>query len=826
MKISRSGSKKAAGKPARGFDRETGRNPAGFDLGGSLKRAVSPLEAIVWRRLLLAAGASILSVASIRLTADGGAFWLGAALFFSSAGWLTAISLLLLDARAKLLWRIWLFVGLALLLSLHAVAGIYFAGLAFSAVFLIFRRYRPFRHLSSRRKAALFLMALLMFIGMRFGSYPDRSSAVSVSLPADPPASSEALEVQPSSSLVFQLFHYAYGSVALFWLFSLFHLFFNIRLHFMRLKPKLAVISIMLAGVPLALVIAMGLVTLYTTLGESRALRATHLLRDWAESASREPGFMDGLSDQVLSIRVEAEGGEPDPEAPVWLAALAARTRSRGWDFAEWNPAETGHYLWVNNELWLVAVRDRGPGGLEIRAARLDRQILDRLAGILHCDVRLLFSNRLTFSGGQKNSFPEISIRESDASLDVAGRLSRRGGGGDRSIWKRTLMFGASHINVLAYEETIRDFSRRQILLLLEGRLDELVGELTSTDNPLSRAVLFLLAVLAALLMVLELFALFFGLRITTGFTSAVRALHLGTRKIARGELETRINIPNEDELGDLAAAFNEMAAAVEQGRREAVARERLESELKTARKIQERLLPDEIPDIPGFEITGTSLPSQEVGGDYFDFLDMGGDRLGIAIGDVSGKGIPAALLMANLQASLHAQAFRSDKVADVVSRMNDLLVKSTDSHMFATFFYGILDRSSSIFRSTNAGHNPPMLFRAGGKIERLAADGLILGFMAGQSYSSHSSRLGPGDVLVLFTDGITEAVRLHPESGERDMFGEERLIEIVQRHRSNGARVIHAEILSAVVDHAGGAPQSDDVTLVVIKRLDRSGVG
>jgi sigma-B regulation protein RsbU (phosphoserine phosphatase) len=265
------------------------------------------------------------------------------------------------------------------------------------------------------------------------------------------------------------------------------------------------------------------------------------------------------------------------------------------------------------------------------------------------------------------------------------------------------------------------------------------------------------------------------------------------------------------------------MAAAVKRGQEEAVLRERLESELETARKIQERLLPHTMPEVPGFEIVGTSMPSQQVGGDYFDFLDMGEGQLGIAIADVSGKGIPAALLMANLQASLHAQLIRLGDVAEVTARINDLLVESTDANMFATFFYGILDRNNASFTCTNAGHNPPLLLRRGGDLERLEAGGLLLGFLPHQRYVQQTVCLEKGDVLVLFTDGISEAADTASGATADNLFGEERLVDVVRSHASGPARTIQAGILGAVARHTGNSAQSDDITLVVIKRREDS---
>jgi sigma-B regulation protein RsbU (phosphoserine phosphatase) len=359
----------------------------------------------------------------------------------------------------------------------------------------------------------------------------------------------------------------------------------------------------------------------------------------------------------------------------------------------------------------------------------------------------------------------------------------------------------------------------QKILLMTESSIFRVVQALFSEQNPLTLLVMSVLLALFVILLILEAFALFFGIRIAGGITSAVKALHRGTRQIAKGDFDIQIDIPNEDELGDLAVSFNEMAAAVKKGQEEAIERERLERELETAREIQEKLLPHEMPVVSGFEISGTSLPSEQVGGDYFDFLDIGDGQLGIAIADVSGKGIPAALLMANLQASLHAQVFHPGKVAEVAYRINNLLYRSTDAHMFVTFFYGILDRKRSIFTSTNAGHNQPLLFRSDGRIERLGEGGLILGFQPDVHYDQQTVAIRPGEVIVLYTDGITEAADPSSEMVADDLFGVERLVDIIQANLNNSAREIQSAILKAITQYTHNAPQYDDITLVVIKR-------
>jgi len=298
---------------------------------------------------------------------------------------------------------------------------------------------------------------------------------------------------------------------------------------------------------------------------------------------------------------------------------------------------------------------------------------------------------------------------------------------------------------------------------------------------------------------------------------------------LALGDLETRIEIPNEDEFGDLADSFNEMAVAVKQGREDALARERLMQEMDTAREIQQRLLPHEQPLLRGWEVTGVSIPSLQVGGDYFDFTSPDQNSLGIAIGDVSGKGVPAALLMSNLQACLKGQVLHPSPVADTVTRMNDLLSESTDPHMFATFFYGELDGRTGHINCVNAGHDPALVVRRDGEVEWVSSGGLILGMFGDQEYEQVEIDLGPGDVMVLYTDGITEAGaplvlpgQEPPEmtdDADDDHFGEERLAEVVVAARERSAVGIREAVLAAVKEHLAGEPQGDDITLVVLKR-------
>jgi len=239
-----------------------------------------------------------------------------------------------------------------------------------------------------------------------------------------------------------------------------------------------------------------------------------------------------------------------------------------------------------------------------------------------------------------------------------------------------------------------------------------------------------------------------------------------------------------------------------------------MERELETAAQIQRRLLPTGAPDLAGYEMTGYNLPCREVGGDYYDFLPCGDGRMGIVIGDVSGKGMGAALLMATLQASFRAHAGLGLSPPDLVARLNQTVAAASMSNKFISFFYGELNAANGELRYVNAGHNPPLLLRTTGEVERLRAGGMILGVMGDSTYTDRIVEIRPGDLLVLFSDGITESQN---EAGEE--FGEERLIEVMRAAVSGNAESIRDQVESAVDAFVGKAPQFDDITLTVLKR-------
>jgi sigma-B regulation protein RsbU (phosphoserine phosphatase) len=251
-----------------------------------------------------------------------------------------------------------------------------------------------------------------------------------------------------------------------------------------------------------------------------------------------------------------------------------------------------------------------------------------------------------------------------------------------------------------------------------------------------------------------------------------------------------------------------EMAAEIAQ-------RERMNRELEIAREVQQRLFPQAGPAVEGLDYAGRCRPASTIGGDYYDFVPVPGGRLGFAIGDISGKGIPAALLMASLQASLRGLAItNSEALGELMANLNRLIYEASSSERYATFFYGVYDPGARTFTYVNAGHNAPMLFRAGsGELERLEEGGPVIGSFDAVQYRQAAVELKAGDTLVMFTDGLSEAMNENDEE-----FGERRIVEVVRGGAGLPAAKLIDCLMRAADQFAAGAPQHDDMTLVVLR--------
>ncbi len=259
----------------------------------------------------------------------------------------------------------------------------------------------------------------------------------------------------------------------------------------------------------------------------------------------------------------------------------------------------------------------------------------------------------------------------------------------------------------------------------------------------------------------------------------------------------------------------NQVAISIEKARlhRELLSKKRLEQEISIAREIQKSFLPAQNPQIKGFEVAGLNLPSRLVSGDHYDFIKIVEGQWGLVIGDVSGKGIPSALIMASFRASLLAEIRNNYSIRTIMAKVNQLLWESTDSNQFVTAFYGVLDEKRRLLTFCNAGHTPGLLIHSDGSSTRLETGGLILGAFEDASYWEGYVQIQPNEILLLYTDGVTE---IYDEDEEE--FGVERLLELASTHRSSSAQEITLLVKEKILEFAANRTIQDDFTLLVLK--------
>ncbi len=262
--------------------------------------------------------------------------------------------------------------------------------------------------------------------------------------------------------------------------------------------------------------------------------------------------------------------------------------------------------------------------------------------------------------------------------------------------------------------------------------------------------------------------------------------------------------------LANLAANKIENAKLIET----ALEEERLRRELETAARIQKNFLPKDDPVFEPYDISGSTRACRHVGGDYYDFIPVDADRLGLVIADVSGTGVSAALLMASLRASLHSKLGLTRDLARLAAELNDDVHKSSDSHSFISFFFGLLDRGRGEVEYVNAGHNPPLVVDAAGGLRSLESTGFCLGMFPSVSYETRSLRPTPGDILCLFTDGIVES-----RDADKEEFGDDRLARRLRESAGLSAREIMDRIYEDAFAFSSCAEPGDDMTVVVVKR-------
>ena len=285
-----------------------------------------------------------------------------------------------------------------------------------------------------------------------------------------------------------------------------------------------------------------------------------------------------------------------------------------------------------------------------------------------------------------------------------------------------------------------------------------------------------------------------------------------GVGRIAQGDYAARVPVKSRDEVGRLAAAFNRMAADVEQHQRSAIEQERIRRELELGRRIQSDMLPRAPLHFGLTEVKGISVPAREVGGDFFNYFQLDSGRVALLVGDVSGKGVGAALLMANIQASLRTRFALGQELSAIAEAIDHDIEANSPGPVYATLFIAIFDPATRRMRYVNAGHNPQFVRRGNGRLEKMSSTGLPVGMMAGHGYSEMEVQLAPGDLLFFFTDGCVE---MENEAGE--MFGSDRLESLVSASVGGSADQVLVAVEHAIATFRGGRDLFDDATMMAV---------
>jgi sigma-B regulation protein RsbU (phosphoserine phosphatase) len=294
--------------------------------------------------------------------------------------------------------------------------------------------------------------------------------------------------------------------------------------------------------------------------------------------------------------------------------------------------------------------------------------------------------------------------------------------------------------------------------------------------------------------------------------TRNLSSLTDGVGRIAHGDYSARVPVKSRDEIGRLAAAFNQMAADVEQHQRSAVEQERIRRELELGRRIQSDMLPRTPLHFGLTEVKGVSVPAREVGGDFFNYFALDSGLVALLVGDVSGKGVGAALLMANIQASLRTRFALGQGLSAIAEAIDHDIEANSPGPVYATLFIAVFDPATRRMRYVNAGHNPQLVLRTDGRIEEMWSTGLPVGLLAGHGYKELEVQLQPGDLLFFYTDGCVEM-----ENDRGEMFGAERLQSLVASSGRRSADEVLAAVEQAIAQFRGGRDLFDDATMMAV---------
>ena len=652
-----------------------------------------------------------------------------------------------------------------------------------------------------------------------------------------------------------------------------------------RLRNRLIVTYVFIGVIPAVLLVTMAFVTLYGLAGQF----AVFLVTSEIHSQLRSLEAANAAVSNELAARLQ-RGDSPAAES---LAGLRKRDPSWGrrrvcaWYGEkplplcdEFKGPELARPVFVkdrfrdivrdHNELYLRVATSLPVGSSTITVVTsepFDKELVGNIANNLG-EITLFASGVMTFKDAPPNGTggsvgpSESGARTTSASVspqkDQGKNTSSENKQGttvqvDQHVLQPTFTVGSlpSPADKVDFEIPLAGTSlsvidwdsgkwERSALVRVRTRPSVLYGHLFAALGEFVQGVAYILIGVGIFFTIIELIALFIGTRMTRTVTAAVAQLHEATRHVDRGDFSHRIPVKSSDQLADLAISFNSMTASIEKLIQEQKEKQRLENELAIAQEVQAQLFPRQVSELESLEVHGFCRPARTVSGDYYDFLTASSHKLILAVGDISGKGISAALLMATIHSAVRAYSVENlpqmrEPVAvgavagagrvmaawpegvevspgALLSLLNHQLYESTPPEKYATLFLGIYDGRTHHLTYSNGGHLPPILIGKDGAIRRLEAGGTVVGLFDNMTYDEGSVEMHPGEIFLAYSDGVTE-----PENDFGE-FGEQRLIDLVRENRDQPLPQISQIVTMAVDTWIGDNEQPDDVTLVLAR--------
>jgi len=616
-----------------------------------------------------------------------------------------------------------------------------------------------------------------------------------------------------------------------------------------RLRRRLIVTYVFIAFVPVVLIVVLVWLGVFIIGGQFAALLVMSDLRGRLEALQQVNRAMAHEVHSIASLRAEEtldrlqnlyvnelkERGAnyPGLEVALWLGSQVRAFRLDGTriqaspTIPRWfKEEEFDGIVTDGGHLCLRSInREPAAGGslIAILSQPVTAQLLDKVAEGIG-PVGVMTATPAHAEATPPSSRMHAQLETAHGSFEQAADLySKRTRLPEPANRFDFTVLGASSLDPVSWQGDTRQKLAAAAVVYVSSRVMALNRRLLETQGEYSQTYIFVFKIVAVFLLLIECYALFIGLRLARSITHTVDKLSAATERVKKGDFSYRIRATGRDQLSALGESFDSMTASVERLLRESEEKLRLQSELEIAREVQTQLFPRSAPIVPGLALYGVCKAARTVSGDYYDFLKLGENRVCLVLGDVSGKGISAALLMAAIQSALRAQFYDGFadtgeshtlplSTADVVSRLNLQLYDSTPREKYATFFFAVYDAPTRTLTYTNAGHLPPVLLR-GGKVERLKVGGTVVGLFSPLTYEQAEIQIQPGDLLLAFTDGITE-----PENTYGEEFGEERVLEVLHRASNASPQILVEEIYRSVSDWTGSPELQDDMTLVVAK--------